>query len=290
MHKLFLLTLGFIAQCLNLTSSFAQASASNSLLWKVSGKNLSTPSYIFGTIHAICKEDYFFTPKMKEALENSKKLMLEVDLSDPSTTTSMQSHLMLPEGQTLKDFFDNEEEYQNFAKQIKAQHDIDVEFFSRFKPFMLISMLTMKSQSCATESYEMSLMKLASQKNIEVDGLESSLSQLEIFDRMPKQDIKNMLMSSSQAADSANHEFANMIRFFKDQNVDALYTLITSSPDISGHETELISGRNIKWMNKLMFEMKDQPCFVAVGAGHLGGEKGLLQLLRNEGYTLEAVR
>lgn len=290
MRKLFLLTLGFIAQCLNLSSSFAQTSSSNSLLWKVSGKNLSKPSYIFGTIHLICKDDYFFTPKMKEALESSKKLMLEVDLSDPNTATSMQSHLMLPDGQKLKDFFDSEEEYQTFAKQMKSQHDLDVDFFSQFKPFMLISMLSIKSQSCATESYEMSLMKMASQKNMEVDGLETSLSQLEIFDQMPKKDIKNMLLSSLEAADSTNHEFANMIRFYKDQNIDALYTLITSSPDIAGHETELISGRNIKWMNKLMIEMKDQTCFVAVGAGHLGGEKGLLQLLRQEGYTLEAVK
>jgi uncharacterized protein YbaP (TraB family) len=290
MRKLFLLTLGFVAQCLNLTSAWAQTSSNNSLLWKVSGKNLNKPSYIFGTIHAICKEDYFFTPKMQEALESSKKLVLEVDLSDPNATTSLQSHLMLPEGQQLRDYFDHEEEYQLFAAQVKTQHDIDIEFFSRFKPFMLISMLTMKSQSCATESYEMSLMKLASQKNIEVDGLESSLSQLEIFDRMPKQDIKNMLISTVQATDSTTNEFTNMIHFYKDQNVEALYKLITSSPDIAGHEAELISGRNIKWMNKLLFEMKDQTCFVAVGAGHLGGKKGLLQLLRNEGYTLEAVK
>jgi uncharacterized protein YbaP (TraB family) len=131
---------------------------------------------------------------------------------------------------------------------------------------------------------------LLRKKNIEVDGLESSLSQLEIFDRMPKRDIKNMLISTVQATDSTANEFTNMIHVYKDQNVEALYKLITSSPDIAGHEAELISGRNIKWMNKLLFEMKDQTCFVAVGAGHLGGEKGLLQLLRNEGYTLEAVK
>ena len=99
-----------------------------------------------------------------------------------------------------------------------------------------------------------------------------------------------MLLSSVQVGDSSSSEFTTMIKYYKDQNVDALYKLITSSPDIAGHEAELISGRNIKWMNKLMFEMKDQTCFVAVGAGHLGGEKGLLQLLRQEGYTLEAVK
>ena len=161
MRKIILLTLGFIAQCLNLTSSFAQSASPQSLLWKVSGKNLNKPSYIFGTIHAICKDDFFFTPIMKEALESSNKLMLEIDLSDPNSTSSMQQHLLLPEGKSLKDFFESEEEYQSFGKRIKSTFDIDIEYFSRFKPFMLISMFAMKGQTCATESYEMSLMSMA---------------------------------------------------------------------------------------------------------------------------------
>lgn len=289
MTKVMLLAIGFIAQWLNVSTLFAQSNPTQSLLWKVSGKNLKQASYLFGTIHAICADDYFFTPKMNEALSDSKKLLLEVDLSDATANIALQQQMMLPEGASLKDYFNSEEEYKSFAENVKKEFEIDVNFFSKFKPFMLISMLTMKSQTCETQSYEMNLMSTAKKQAIAIDGLETGISQLEIFDRMSKEEIKSMLQSTVQQADSAQNTFKTMINLYKNQDVEALYKLIASSPDIAGHESELISGRNVKWMNKLIYEMNDKTCFIAVGAGHLGGKKGLLQLLQDAGYTLEAV-
>ena len=290
MRKIVLLTLGFLAQWLNLSSASAQPASTNSLLWKVSGKNLNTPSYVFGTIHSICQEDYFFTDKMKKAFEETKKLILEINLADPNLQSQYQQQLMLPEGQELKQYFDSEEEYQTFAKNTKDLLGIDISFFSHFKPFMLISMISMKSISCPNpSSYEMNLMTMAKQQHAEVDGLETTLSQLEIFDQMSKSDIKNMLLESVQQLNNGTQEFEQLVSHYKSQDIDALYKQITASPEFKGHEEKLLSGRNIQWMNKLMFEMNHQSCFIAVGAGHLSGEKGVLNLLRQSGYTIEAV-
>jgi len=287
MQKLYVLILSLIAQLLP-SAAQAQTQNSKSLLWKISGKQLHQASYLFGTIHSICQDDYFFTDAMKKAFANSRKLILEVDLSDPNMIAQYQQHLMLPEGKVLSDFFSNPQEYRNFSDKVKNDYGIETEQFSRFKPFLLISMISMKQFSCEQQaSYEMNLLQESGQRKLEVLGLESSLSQLEIFDRMKDEDIRNMLTESVKSTKEGQEESEAMIRHYKSQDIDALYKLIVSSPEFREHETELISGRNIKWMNTLLNEMSHQTCFIAVGAGHLGGEKGLLSLLRQAGYTVE---
>lgn len=295
MQKHLLLFLGFLAQLLQLsTPSFAQSKSvkhDNSLLWKISGKDLSKPSYVFGTMHSICNEDYFFTTQMKQAFEATQKLFLEIDLSDPTMIAQYQQHVMLTDGKQLRDYFSSEDEYNDFAEQIKNKLGIDASMFQQFKPFFLISMIAMKSFTCENQSsYEMNLIEMAKKNKIDIAGLESSHAQLQIFDQMNNQDIKAMLLESLQQIDEDQTEFKTMITHYKNQDIDALYNLISSSPEFKGHEKELISGRNIQWMNTLLYEMKNTPCFVAVGAGHLAGEQGVLNLLADKGYTVEAVK
>ncbi len=299
MRKNIFIVLGFLAQLFNIQSTaIAQSKQAplkdthrKSLLWKISGKDLLTPSYVFGTMHSICNEDYFFTEQMQAAFDASKKLILEIDLSDPAMIAQYQQNLFLPEGKELKNFFSSEKEYQAFVDSVKKQTDIDANQFSKFKPFILISMISMKSFTCENQSsYEMNLIEMSKKRNIDIDGLESSHSQLEIFDKMNDEDIKNMLVESVSQLGNEHKEIDQMVSIYKTQDIDALYQLISQSPEFKGHEKELISGRNIKWMNTLLYEMKQQASFVAVGAGHLAGEQGVLNLLEKQGYQVEAVK
>src|SRR5690554_6802335 len=62
----------------------------NSLLWEVSGNGLTVSSYLFGTFHMMCEEDFEIKSKTKDALEKAKTLFLELNYSDPSEIQSMQ--------------------------------------------------------------------------------------------------------------------------------------------------------------------------------------------------------
>lgn len=289
MKRLSIFLLGLLTQIL--PASAQSGAEGQSLLWKVSGPGLKKSSWLFGTMHSICKDDYFFTPKMKEALAGSEQLVLEVDLSDPAMVNQYQQHLMLPEGKTLRDFFPDEQVYTAFCKQLNDRYGIDATPFVRFKPFMLLSMLSMKQLDCAMpESYEMNLLTEAGNRKLPVLGLESSLSQLQLFDRMPEADIRRMLEESLQEdpqADSTGQEA--MVRHYRNQDIEALYKLIVSTPEFRQHEKELISGRNVQWMNTLMHTLADKSNFIAVGAGHLGGPQGLIRLMRNAGLKVEPV-
>ena len=84
----------------------------------------------------------------------------------------------------------------------------------------------------------------------------------------------------------------DMAKAFYAQDLDALQKAMdeklgNSCDSTPEEEAQLISNRNADWLAKMPAIMKERPTFFAVGAGHLPGEKGLLQLLRNAGYTVE---
>jgi uncharacterized protein YbaP (TraB family) len=299
MQKRIILILSFIAQLLGFHAvaqeqTMPQGSLtkhSKSLLWLVSGKNLAKPSYIFGTIHAICQEDYFFTEKMNKALNESNQLILEVNLSDPAMNANMQQRMLLPAGTKLRDYFSGDETYQLFASKLKSIANIDIERFSHFKPFVLISALTMQEYTCpVTVSYEMKLMEAVAPRNISISGLETADSQLEIFDLMKNDEIERLLLDAVSSDSSDHAQEAAMITLYKQEDIEGLYELMVQSDELKQHEAALLTTRNQHWSTLLPTAMQKEPSFIAVGAAHLPGEQGVLNLLRKQGYSVDAVK
>ena len=87
-----------------------------------------------------------------------------------------------------------------------------------------------------------------------------------------------------------------MVGFYKNQDLQGLYLFMIESfqEDKSIEESKemknrMLDQRNKNWIPKLENWMKQKTLFVAVGAGHLAGEQGVLQLLKNQGYIVEPV-
>jgi uncharacterized protein YbaP (TraB family) len=282
------LVLPFLA-CKGIAQNFQNGSSNaNSLLWKISGKGLEKPTYLFGTIHAICSDDYFFTTPMQSALKSSQQLIMEIDISNPAIQAQMTESMRLQDGKLLRDYFDNNDEFAQFAQVVKETVEVDVTLFDNFKPFVLMSALAMKSFTCSnTSSYEMILAEKAKERNVPIIGLENVLSQAAIFDNMKKEEIKALLMASFQDREEDKKQQEEMIQLYKKQNINGLYNLILQSKEMKGHEDKLLIQRNENWVTQFAKLLVGKSSFIAVGAGHLAGEKGLIQLLRKAGYTVE---
>lgn len=290
MNKFFLwlsIALQFIGTSLQAQS---QNSTGKSLLWKISGKNLAKPSYLFGTMHSICAEDYFFEKHMENALAAADKLLLEIDMSDPMAMLSYQQQLMLPQGESIRDYFQDEDAYTRFGEFVKKNLGMDIAMMTQFKPFMFVSMLSMKAMQCSTqESYETNLMSKAKTQQKSIGGLETIKDQLDIFDQMSKSELKQMLLQTMEQMSETDTTLRTMTSLYKTQDVEALHRFIVSFEDMYSMESKLISSRNLRWMNQLQHDMPHESLFIAVGAGHLGGEQGLIKLLRRGGYTVEPI-
>jgi uncharacterized protein YbaP (TraB family) len=139
-------------------------------------------------------------------------------------------------------------------------------------------------------SYEMELLKKASAKNIPMAGLETVTEQMSFMDQLPyKYQVKELLKVMDEVIDDAGYE--ELIRVFKEQDIDKLAAEISKQSESAAIlETVFLSDRNTKWIPKIEAFIEQQACFIAVGAGHLGGKLGVINLLKEKGYKLTPIR
>ncbi len=267
----------------------AQPASDHTLLWEISGNGISSPSYLYGTIHIICEEDFNVREKLKEKFKASQKIYLEIDMDDPSMNMKMMQLSML-QGKKLSDIF-SDSDYHKLNIFFRDTIGMPLTLLNTMKPFVLFSILTLKTLPCsAQESYEMTFVKMAKEQNKEVLGLETIEEQMKIFDDMPDSVQVQMVMRYVNEFDEQRKEFAKMVEDYKRQDLDALYQSIMSSPDIAGSEEVLLFNRNERWIPIIEEAIQKGSVFFAVGAGHLPGANGIIALLRKKGYTVQGVQ
>ena len=286
MKKTLLFLLVAVISC----NSFAQTNSASSLLWEITGKNLKQPSYLFGTVHMICKEDFFLPEVVRTKFTAAEEVFLELDMDDPAMMMKMMTMMQLPKGQTIKQLF-GDTAFAAFDKKYQKITGMSAVMFNTFKPLMLMTMLTEKSLSCSSrESYEQTLMAIAAKEKKDIKGLEKMEDQVAVFDGIPDSvEIVN-LQTMVNNFDKSIEEFKKLVAIYKQQDVEALFKLTTASPELMDAQNDLLVKRNNNWIPVMQKNMEAKACFFAVGAAHLGGDIGVINLLRKQGYTVKPVQ
>ncbi len=260
----------------------------NTLLWQVSGKYLKKPSYLFGTFHLLCKDDIKFSEQLKNSLRTADEVYMEMDMDDPSTMLSGLLYMNMKDGKKLKDLY-TADEYKKVESYFSDSLGMPMMMFQSIKPYFLVAMLYPKMMNCkAASGVEEELITLAKENKKEIKGLETMQFQASVFDSIPYEWQAKELLKNIDSFSVYKKEFDTMIMEYKNQQLSAMEKLLAKSEFGSDkYEDILLTKRNINWVEQLKSIMKKESVFVAVGAGHLVGEKGLLNLLRKEGYTIE---
>ncbi len=266
-------------------STFGQES---SLLWKISGNGLDKESYLFGTIHVICKSDFVMDERITSAFESTEELILELDMSDPQLQLKMQQVSMNPGMINIQAAMD-ESLATSLDEFLLKNYGAGLAQLGVLKPFVLSSMVMLKALPCVeVESYEAFYTTKATDTGIPVVGLETVEFQVGIFDKIP-QDLQLQELGKMLAEEYTQSEFQTMISAYLTEDIIALDKVMTSSGMMADYRSILLDERNKTWIPKIEEAMKTKSIFVAVGAGHLGGEFGVIQLLREAGYTVEPI-
>ena len=265
---------------------FAQENKS-SLLWEISGKDLKAPSYLYGTIHIICEEDMVMNEKIKDAFKNTEQLVLELDMDDPSMMQDMQKLSVNPGMENISSSLE-EEDLKLLDDFYKDKYGVGMQQLGIMKPFILMSMMYPYYLSCDKQaSYETSFMEMAKSQEKETIGLETLEFQMSIFDNMEKKDQIDMLVKSVKEFDEMKGEFVEMVEVYRSQDLEALYQVFKKYPEYVKYEEELLTNRNKDWIGKISDIISEKPSFIAVGAGHLGSDNGVIHLLKKAGYNVK---
>ena len=282
----------FLLGLLALTGAvFAQnAPKEKSLLWEISGKGLTEPSYLFGTIHLICPTDFYLSQQLKNSIGKTQQLALEIDMDDPGLMAAMTKTMFMADDKKLTDILP-EKDYNQLKQFYKDSLKMDIATFGRAKPFMMMGPMFNKILGCEPQSYEISLMGLANNQKSEIIGLESIEEQMAIFDTIPYKDQIKTIITMIDSLPQARKEFSNLVALYKSQKINDLYNLMMASNyGMDGNEEVMLFARNKKWVPRIRKIAAEKPTFFAVGAGHLGGDRGVIALLRKEGFKVRAIK
>lgn len=262
----------------------------NALLWKISGNGLQEASYVFGTIHMTC--DASLNDDVKNALDKTSLLVLELDMDDPSMNATMMSNMAMKDNQNIKDLL-SDEEYATLDAFTQSNFGAPLAAFATFKPFFISAMTYTKFLDCPIQSYEGALMAIAQEQKEEILGLETVKEQLNIFDEIPYTDqIKDLMVSVEDNLTEDKAKFQKLMEYYKNADLSAIQEMTETDETLTmqKHKDLMLNNRNKKWISKMEVFSKEQPTFFGVGAAHLIGEKGVIQLLRDQGYTVTAVK
>ena len=296
--------LGLLLMFVMLTTACAQNNQqTNSLLWKVSGNGLESPSYLFGTHHLIPLSFLDNVPGVNEAFDATEQVVGELDMSKMA---EMQAQIMMgsvmPQDYSYNNLL-SEDDYALLDNALKENIGMGLDQLGQMKPAMLNNLLVvMEYQKLYPEmnnkvSIDQYFQDEATKKSLPVIALETAEDQ--IYALLGHQSIERqaeMLACLLNHPELLKEQMDRMQEAYLAQDLKALAELYeeekTDDPCPSTQEEKdvLNKDRNLKWLDKLPEMMSDRSSFVAVGCLHLVGKDGLIEGLRQKGYTVEAVK
>lgn len=265
----------------------SEAIVAQGLIYKVEGNGLKQPSYIFGTMHMICAEDLLIPDELPQALKETNALYLEMDITDTTMQQKMMSKLIDPS--MIENYSMLTQEVTEIIDQV-LMNSLNIEFnqLKIMKPMIVSMMLIQASFPCSeVESIEMTLIEMANEQNIPIKALETIEFQLSLFDSISMEDQLKMLESMAMNHHNAASEYRMLADAYKSGNINKINQITQKDPTFSGFDDLILNDRNEEWLKKLPAIMKKSPAFIAVGAAHLPGDKGILEGLKELGYKVK---
>jgi uncharacterized protein len=270
------------------------ATNENSLLWKISGNGLKRPSYIYGTVHIICSEDALLSDDFKKIIKNSDEVYFEVDLDNIEEMFSILDKMKMRGDTTLEDLLSGSdfEKVKNFIEENSPL--LPFSELKTYLPILVSALLVEEVMTCKEKTgIEEVIQEVAEKYKKPIEGIETLKYQLSITDSIPYAEQAKELVTFIDSASNKGWMKAEIDKFYNAYNEQDLEKLLemTSKMDSSliKFGDLLLYNRNRNWVVELKKLLPKKSLVLAVGAGHLPGKNGVIDLLRKEGYEVTPV-
>lgn len=264
-------------------------------VWKIE-KN-DEVVYLGGTIHLLRAKDYPLPKEYEKAYKASDSIYFETNLQaleEPEIQKIMMSSMMLENGKKLSTIL--KPETYNALKKHAQTRGINIKYFEKFKPAMIILTLTITELSNmginTTGVDKFYLLKALKDKKY-LGKLESVKSHINYIATMGEGDEDNLVIQSLKDLKQTKKYFNRIISAWRNGSTKTLHKLFVS--DLKKYTPKLyqtiLVERNNNWIPviKSLFE-NDKTEFVLVGVAHLVGRDGLLSQLKKQGYSVQKLR
>ncbi|MCK9254497.1 MAG: TraB/GumN family protein [Bacteroidales bacterium] len=262
---------------------------SQSLLWKITGKKIKNPSYIYGTIHIQDKRAFNFDETVMNAFESSDAFAMEILMDEIPQKEMMDAMLM--KNNSLDKLF-TKEEYRVLDSVVKAKTGSGILLYNKMKPFFLSSQLMQleipKDMDLPLDLFFLTKARKAGKACF---GVEKFMHQINAIDAISLEDQAEMLYKG--LTDTTGNDDLSKLDEILDTyisfDLEKMFEISADTSLPAEFNQAFLIDRNIVMVKNFIKISKKQSLFCAVGAAHLAGETGVLELLRKKGYTVEPV-
>lgn len=260
-------------------------------LWHIEGNG--EQAFVFGTIHVLPEDVQWQTPALRKAIDGSDSLVLEAEgLDDDATTRKIFDQLgRSPNLPRLTQRVEAAERPALAA--LINRGGLQEADLSRYESWAASLLLSTVAQSelglSGAQGVEPALTKAFRATGKPVSGLETITEQFSLFDRLPEDLQRRLLVDSINDAKDSRAEYDRMMRAWLSGDIKAIardfVAELAPEPELAG---PLLTDRNRAWAARIP-RLQGRP-FIAVGAAHLAGPDNLLSLLQRQGYTIKRIQ
>ena len=265
-----------------------------SSVWSLKGARNTV--YLAGSVHALPKGHSEFPEQLERAYKEAEVIVLEVDLDDMDPLDAVKfitTNGTLPADQSLKDVVGSKP-YERIAA-LAATLEVPEIVIAKLEPWAAALVLTQfalsKTGFDANLGIDMQITERARSDGKPVEGLETVIDQLSVFDNRSFDEQTRFLLDSADDAPQLNDDLRKLIAAWRAGDLRALEKEFLKEREKSPELYDALLGvRNRQWLPKIEALLEeDRDYLVVVGALHFVGRDGLLALLRSNGHKATAV-
>jgi len=262
------------------------------LLWKISDDKNSV--FLLGSIHYLRKENYPLNKAILEAFDGSKSLVLEIDLNKTAAEAAQRLTLekaAYRDGTTLAQSV--APETYRLAAQRANELGIDMRIMNPMKPwFVALTLVAIKLQSLGLEAnagVDRYLAQRAKTNGKATGGLETFEFQIGLLDQLPKTEQELMLRETVRELDLLDKNIDEIVQSWVKGDVELLAKLLlVGMKEYPEVYQKIIVDRNRRWLPEIEKLIHGgSGAMLVVGAAHLVGQDGLIEMLKAKGYSVE---
>ena len=265
----------------------------NGLLWKIEKADLR-PSHIYGTMHVGHPRVINLAPQVESVFTSADRFVMEMLLNFEAVGV-ITAGSFFNDGRTLQSVM-QEEDYQRLIHVLNVKLLMSEDVVKHMRPWAVFMTMMMPSdeQMNQESALDMVLYRRSALRKIPLHGLETAEEQLAVFESLSIQDQVWMLNKTVEELERSQALMQTMLDAYVDRDLAALVELqekyMDEETDIDDRFMhELLDKRNIRMVERMQEYLQQGNAFIAIGALHLPGEKGVLHLLEQQGYRVTPV-
>ncbi len=271
----------------NADPGYSYADNDNSLLWEISGNGLKEPSYLYGTIHIQRREVFEYDTVVSIVFNKSAAYAMELNMEE---IDPMKAAALMQTDKPLDSIL-SPEKYRQLDSLFLAHTGMNLSLMKKTKPFFLMAqIMQLQIGGDMPVALDLDFFEKAREQKKKLIGIEKFEEQMAAVDELSIEEQTDLILEGYKDGEAPLAQIDELLEAYLNAEVQKMAELSKDTLYPEKFHRAFLQERNIRMADRIAEIVREQVTFNAVGAAHLGGEEGVITLLRQKGFELKPIK